>query len=84
MPSPRRDTGTVQVGWIKVSAKPERWQRPGSGTIEACGDALWSVIGTCGHAYTTVSLALGRKHAEEREGFCCDCWLRSKTRALGG
>jgi hypothetical protein len=84
MRSPRRHSGTVQIGWIKVSTNPERWQRPGSGTIEACGDALWSVIGTCGHAYTTVSLAVGRKQAEEREGLCYDCWLRSRTRTLDG
>jgi hypothetical protein len=46
--------------WRKVNTNPERWQRPGSGTIEARGETLWAVIATCGHTYATVSLGWAR------------------------
>jgi hypothetical protein len=80
-PPTQRDSGVIEVGWRKVNTNPERWQRPGSGTIEARGETLWAVIATCGHTYATVRLAAGRDQAEERQGLCSDCWLRVRASA---
>jgi hypothetical protein len=71
-------SGARAIGWLKVAALPERWERPGLGAIVASHDLTWSILPKCGHAYTALSLASARLQAEERDGLCYACWSRQR------
>jgi hypothetical protein len=66
--------------WSKVASAPERWERTGVDAIEASEDG-WSVLPSCGHRYTAVSLETARQQSAERGGLCTDCWLGRHLKA---
>jgi CheY-like chemotaxis protein len=68
--------------WTKVGDRPERWQRPGFGTIVARTSRLWAFLPMCGHDYyPAFSLEEAQGQAERRSGLCGVCWQQGVTGA---
>jgi len=68
--------------WMKVADRPERWQRPGFGTIVARTSRLWAFLPICGHDhYPAFSLEEAQGQAERRSGLCGVCWQQGVTGA---
>jgi CheY-like chemotaxis protein len=77
-----RDNGERNSGsWTRAGGTPERWERPGYGSIVAYEPDLWSCQPVCGHDHylaRTVEEAMAL--AEERSGLCFVCWKCRLTR----
>jgi len=68
---------SIDAGWCRAAAQPERWERTGFGAVEARGPTLWAALPTCGHDYYCgSSVTEAQQQLDQHAGLCFGCWYR--------